>query len=405
MRLGYILSRSSYADISVLWNTKINLWMIVMILLWKNGLMRNVVISIVGIVLIALSAGCVSPLAIQPLLTTSEGTPPTPTTASPTSAATATPNPAAEDALLPPAVEEGLDTLSYWIGHWRAMRLTETPIDDPVLQEVMLLAVQSAEALNLTLDSTALAAVEPYDAAEALVRDLAIEVGTRYSSMTQTVFEIRYTTQVANLLLWFIDKSMPAEEVQTRAYLAGNYLSAALNSAQRAGLQGELLSGGLQLARDMARGAEPLEASRSVFMWRIRVLTWLGDQRIATATPAIASVNPLNLIEVDPSSVEAIRAPSELYISMGCIDCHYLEEPQDGMLLNNLIAPSLAGLSEIAANRVVGQDAKSYVYHSIIDPGAYEVEGYDANLMPLTYAEEMSEAEIRALVNWLLDGE
>lgn len=370
--------------------------------LMEKGLMRNVVIRIISAsCLVILLAGCVSPLPIQPLISAPNADPAT-GDASPVPAPTATQIPAVDKwETLSAAVEEDLDTLSYWIGHWRSMRLTETPIDDPVLQEVMVLATQSATDLDLSLSTEALVAVEPYDAAEALVRDLALGVGARYGSMAQTVFEIRYTTQVANLLLWFIDESMPAEEVQTRAYLAGNYLSAALNSAQRAGLQGELLSGGLQLARDMARGAEPLEASRSVFMWRIRVLTWLGDQRIATSSSAHADdgANP-----TDTAALEAIRLPSELYISMGCIDCHYLEEPEDGMLLNNLIAPSLAGLSETAASRVAGQDAEDYVYQSIVDPHAYEVAGYDADLMPLTYAEEMSEAEIRALVKWLLDG-
>jgi hypothetical protein len=389
-------SRSIYADIFILWNTKYISVDDCDDFLVEKGLMRNVVLSIVALCLMILWAGCVSPLAVQPLLTPPGNVPATPTP-------TATPIPIMVDEMPSAVLEEQLDTLSYWIGHWRSMRLTETPIDDPVLQEVMLLAVESAADLSLTLDADALASVEPYDAAEALVRDLSLAVGLEYGAMAQVTFEIRYATQVANLLLWFVNESMPVEEVQTRAYLAGNYLSAALSSAQRAGLQGELLSGGLQLARDMARGAEPLEASRAVFMWRIRVLTWLGEQRIASSPSGTPEESTPT--QDDTSVAEAIRAPNELYISMGCIDCHYLEEPEDSILLNNLIAPSLAGLSEIAGSRVPGQDAESYVYQSIVDPHAYEVEGFEADLMPLTYAEEMSEAEIRAMVAWLLGGE
>jgi hypothetical protein len=359
--------------------------------------MRNVITLLVALCLMLLWAGCVSPLAVQPLLTPAEAAP----TASPTPVPTATPVSTVVDEMPSAAVEEQLDTLSYWLGHWRSMRLTETPLDDPVLQEVMILAAQSAADLELILDADALAVVEPYDAAEALVHDLATAVGARYGATTQATFEIRYATQVANLLLWFVNESMPVEEVQTRAYLASNYLSAALNSAQRAGLQGELLAGGLQLARDMARGAEPLEASRSVFMWRIRVLKWLGEERIAASTP----FNSAGSTEADSPITEGIRPAGELYISMGCIDCHYLEEPEDGMLLNNLIAPSLVNLFEIASRRVPGQDAESYVYESIVDPHAYEVEGFEADLMPLNYANEMSEAEIRAMVAWLLDQE
>jgi hypothetical protein len=309
---------------------------------------------------------------------------------------------------LTPSVEEQLDTLSYWIGHWRAMRLSGTPSDDAVLQEVMNLLVASVAVLDLTVDAEALATVDAYDAAEAIVRQISGEVGAHYGITTQATFEVRYATQVADLLLWFVNQNMSAEEIQARSHTAGNYLSAALNSAQNAGLQGPLLIDGLQLARNMARGAEPLEASRDVFMWRIRVLAWLDAEKQAAfaAAPAMGSPNSDVIAGSEDTSLdELIREPAMLYISMGCIDCHYLEEPQDGILLNNLIAPSLGNLPDLAASRVEGLDAFTYVHTSIIDPDAYIVDGYEAGIMPFSYADEMTEAEINALVQWLLDPE
>ncbi|MCB0115489.1 MAG: hypothetical protein R2873_34130 [Caldilineaceae bacterium] len=368
--------------------------------------MRNRLITLQLIILaVGLLAGCagsptLGPLvpapgsdaaatAAQPVITVESETP------SPTVEPTVTPQPEAPtptptSALNAAALEDYLDDLSYWVGHWRSMRLTNTPIEDPVLIEVMALLVESADALNVSINTAALVDVQPYDESEALVQDMAQSLGEQYGPTVQATFEIRYATQVANLLLWFVNETMSVVEVQERAYLAGNYLSAAINSAQRAGLQGDLLGEGLQLSRSMSRGAEPLEASREVFMWRIRVLAWLGDQNQLAAAPA-------------PDSAEPMRTPQELYISMGCIDCHYLQDPEDEVALNNLIAPSLEHLPELAAERVPGQDAVDYVYASIVDPRAHEVEGYQADLMPMGYADEMTDAEINAMVTWLLD--
>lgn len=362
--------------------------------------MRNVLIQLHLIVLVFALAGCAGSAALGPLVPApGEVDGPTPSPA----AVAATPTPAVEPTSTPqpeaptptPAIssadlEEPLDDLSYWVGHWRSMRLTNTPVDDPVLVEVMGLLVESAAALNVPVDAAALTDVEPYDEAEALVQTLAQSLGAQYGPNVQATFEVRYATQVANLLLWFVNETMSAVEVQERAYLAGNYLSAAINSAQRAGLQGELLGEGLQLSRNMSRGAEPLEASREVFMWRIRVLSWLGDQNDVAAAPS-------------SESAAAIRSPQELYLSMGCVDCHYLKDPTDQVALNNIIAPSLEHLPELAPERVPGQDAAEYVRLSIVDPRAHEVEGYQADLMPLNYADEMTDAEIEAMVVWLMN--
>jgi hypothetical protein len=378
-----------------LWNTKAcpKIWQIIMLTPLERSSMKNTFARFaVAFCLFSLLAGCVGPLAVRPLLTTEEEMP------AATPAATVLPSLSTEAPIT--LVVEELDDLTYWLGHWRTMRLAGDSPDDPVLQEVMNLLVGSAASLDLELSIETLASVEPYDEAEALVRTIGQSIGVRYGSIVQATFEIRYATQVADLLLWFVNDEMPVEEIQARSHAAANYLSAAVVSAQKAGLTGELLSEGLLLARDMTRGAEPLEASRNVFMWRIRVLSWLDTQHIADSSPdnaAPASASPVTVATENTS-----RDPDELFIAMGCIDCHYLEEPEDGIPLNNLIAPSLATLGERAANRVPGQDAATYVYNSIVDPHAYEVAGYDADLMPLTYAEEMTEAEIEALVAWLL---
>ena len=76
-----------------------------------------------------------------------------------------------------------------------------------------------------------------------------------------------------------------------------------------------------------------------------------------------------------------------------CASCH---GAQDG------VGPPLGGMAERAATRVEGQSAADYLYQSIVEPAAYVVEGYQ-NIMPATYADELSEQEINSLVKFMLE--
>jgi mono/diheme cytochrome c family protein len=94
------------------------------------------------------------------------------------------------------------------------------------------------------------------------------------------------------------------------------------------------------------------------------------------------------------------RPPQELFVSMGCMGCHNLDQPQTP---NNRgpVGPNLGNLHETAGTH--GQDPFTYVYESIVNPNAYISEGYMAGIMPANFAERMTEEEINAMVEWLLD--
>jgi mono/diheme cytochrome c family protein len=92
------------------------------------------------------------------------------------------------------------------------------------------------------------------------------------------------------------------------------------------------------------------------------------------------------------------RPPQQLYVDMACAGCHKL-----GPHNVAVAGPDQNTLPETAATRVAGQDAETYVYTSIVDPNAYVVEGYPTGIMPANFTERMSEEEIRALVQWMLD--
>lgn len=96
---------------------------------------------------------------------------------------------------------------------------------------------------------------------------------------------------------------------------------------------------------------------------------------------------------------ETIRAGRELYETGGasgipCATCHTL----DG---TPLVGPSFQGLSERAGLRIPGMSAEEYIHQSILNPGAYIVEGYQ-NSMNSTYAQFFSEEDINNLTAFLL---
>jgi cytochrome c551/c552 len=86
----------------------------------------------------------------------------------------------------------------------------------------------------------------------------------------------------------------------------------------------------------------------------------------------------------------------DLFSGQGCVGCHSL----DG---SELVGPTLQNIGERGANRVEGQDAEEYIYTSIVDPEAHHVEGFEDVQMPNNYQGLMSEDEIDALVEFLLE--
>ena len=80
----------------------------------------------------------------------------------------------------------------------------------------------------------------------------------------------------------------------------------------------------------------------------------------------------------------------------GCITCHSYD-PE-----TILVGPSIAGVASRAASRVDGQPAGEYLRSSIVDPSAFVVDGFDDGKMPADWADILTEAEIEALVGYLL---
>lgn len=98
---------------------------------------------------------------------------------------------------------------------------------------------------------------------------------------------------------------------------------------------------------------------------------------------------------ITPSG-EDLFAERVIGTNPGCITCHSLEP---GVVL---LGPSLAAIGLDAAGRVAGQDARTYLRNSIVEPDSFVVDGFETGRMPDDWATRLSETEVDALIDYLL---
>ncbi|MBK8135115.1 MAG: hypothetical protein IPK52_04625 [Chloroflexi bacterium] len=105
------------------------------------------------------------------------------------------------------------------------------------------------------------------------------------------------------------------------------------------------------------------------------------------------SVNTEGLTVGDPAAGEVLFT-NKIGSLQACNDCHTLTGTRS-------TGPSLQGFSEVAGNRLTGEDAQQYTANSIIAPGSYLVPGF-ANLMPGNYSTLLSSTQLSDLIAFLL---
>ena len=79
-----------------------------------------------------------------------------------------------------------------------------------------------------------------------------------------------------------------------------------------------------------------------------------------------------------------------------CANCHLADSEKANL------GPGLLNIKDRALTRVADQSAAEYIYESIIDPMAYLVEDFDAELMPQNWSELYTDLEIFDIVAYLL---
>lgn len=146
----------------------------------------------------------------------------------------------------------------------------------------------------------------------------------------------------------------------------------------------------------MARDLSPLLTNLKIL--GIVVGTLAVYTLIANSIPQVQSEVPEELtFEGDVTPEQLVAAGEELYGGAGgCTACHGL-----GTRAPNLLAGE-GGEGPIGArcvDRVEGEDCKAYLHRSLVEPGAYVVEGYNP-IMPAA-DRTLSDAQIWSLVAFL----
>jgi mono/diheme cytochrome c family protein len=119
---------------------------------------------------------------------------------------------------------------------------------------------------------------------------------------------------------------------------------------------------------------------------------------VANSIPQVQSEVPVDLSFGANVSAEELTSSGETLFTGagGCLACHGL-----GTRAPNLVTDH-AGTGTIGVrctNRVPGEDCKAYLYSSMVDPGAYMVEGFEP-IMP-DMRRSLSNAQIWAMVAYL----
>ena len=79
-----------------------------------------------------------------------------------------------------------------------------------------------------------------------------------------------------------------------------------------------------------------------------------------------------------------------------CGSCHSIDDE------TVIVGPAMGDIATRAKTRVPGQDARAYLYNSILNPSDYLVEGFNDGLMPQTLAKQMTGEEMDAVIAYLL---
>lgn len=114
---------------------------------------------------------------------------------------------------------------------------------------------------------------------------------------------------------------------------------------------------------------------------------------MAIATAACGSAEPT---PVPTPTLSAEQQTGKRIFAQECGSCHSIAD--DAVI----VGPSMVGVATRAADRVNGQDARTYLYGSILNPNDYVVEGFAEGLMPQNFGKQLTGEELDAIVAYLL---
>jgi mono/diheme cytochrome c family protein len=96
-------------------------------------------------------------------------------------------------------------------------------------------------------------------------------------------------------------------------------------------------------------------------------------------------------------AADPIAQGQQVFTSSGCGGCHTIEGLSTGV-----VAPNLTQVGQVAETRQEDLSAEEYIRQSILDPNAHMVEGFQPNVMPQNYDQQLSDQQLDNLVEFLL---
>jgi cytochrome c oxidase subunit 2 len=115
---------------------------------------------------------------------------------------------------------------------------------------------------------------------------------------------------------------------------------------------------------------------------------WVSGQGVAVAGGAGS----------EGAAVDPMTKGRQVFNQNGCNACHALADAG----ATGQIGPALNTIGTVAGEMVPGQSPEDYIHTAIVNPNEYVVEGYPANVMPSNYGTTISEADLNALVDYLM---
>ncbi len=122
-----------------------------------------------------------------------------------------------------------------------------------------------------------------------------------------------------------------------------------------------------------------------------------------TAIPLlIKTLKPEQILAGVPADVAQLKGnPGKgptLALAHGCKGCHSLDPNANP----KPTGPTWFQLGDSAANMVPGQSPGLYIYTSITNPSAFVVPDYPDNIMPKTFAKDLSKQDLADLMAYIL---